>query len=204
MFFIKIYLVAFLLYYPIFWGTALGEIFWIIVAGGTVAIVGIFLRRPPFAAVWRRRRFAEACRDFHWQREHLEARFAHLLQIHAKPDSSRPADCDFSDDVAYVRNRSTGELSAFVAVSITLELPTGKQDDGCGGNNEPDEHEGPGRRGDWASRGGGAIREATAVFRLAHDRWETDGRAIFNLSPSETIRFYQHDLEMIGQELAKQ
>ena len=84
--------------------------------------------------------------------------------------------------MAYVRNRSTGELSAFVAVNIMLELPTGKQDDG---------HD-------------GAIREATAVFRFAHDRWETDGRAIFNLSPSETIRFYQHDLEMVGQELAGQ
>ena len=30
----------------------------------------------------------------------------------------------------------------------------------------------------------------------------TDGRVILNLSPSEAIRFYQDDLEMVGQEMA--
>ena len=171
------------------------EVFWIIAVGGMAALVVILLsRRPLFGAAWRRRRFAEACRDFHWQREHLEARFVHLAQMHAKPSSPRWTDCDFSDDVSYVRNRSTGELSAFVAVSIMLELPAGKQDDGCGWC---DECKGPRHLGE-------AIREATAVFRFASDRWETDGRVIFNLSPSETIRFYQHDLEMVGQELARQ
>lgn len=153
------------------------------------------------ASVWRLNRFANACREFHWQREHLEARFVQIAQQRGKPGAPRWADCDFADEVAYVRNRYTGELSAFVAVSILLDLPPTKK-----GESVPlDELNPENSRERWRRGLGmsGAIREATAVFRLANDRWETDGRAIFNLSPSETIRFYQHDLEMVRQEPAE-
>ena len=197
----------------------MGEVFWVIAAGGVATLAGVFmLHRPSFLAARRRRRFALACRDFHWQREHLEARFVRLAQVHARPGSPLPADCDFADDVAYVRNRSTGELSAFVAVRIMLELPGCKREengnvpcdgvhcegppceDPCGVGGSPIELH---RNEDWLRPRGGAIRRATAVFRFTDNRWQTDGRAIFNLSPSETIRFYQRDLEMMGQEPAK-
>ena len=158
----------------------MGGVFWIIVAGAVAALVGLLLtRHSPFVATWRRNRFIEACRRFHWQREHLEARFVQVSQLQCKPGSPRWVDCDFSDDVSYVRNRYTGELSAFVSVTILLEVPQ-------------------------AANLGSSVREATAVFRFGRDRWETDGRAIFNLSPSETVRFYQHDIEMVGQELSGQ
>jgi hypothetical protein len=180
----------------------LGGLFWSIVVGGAAALVGVLAARlSHVATAWRLSRFAEACREFHWQREHLEARFMQIAQQRAKPGSPRWADCDFSDDVAYVRNRYTGELSAFVAVSILLDLPPSKGQDGEIAKFDQQDH----LQEHWRHGLGraGAIREATAVFRLAHDRWETDGRAIFNLSPSETIRFYQHDLEMVRQEPAE-
>jgi hypothetical protein len=47
------------------------------------------------------------------------------------------------------------------------------------------------------------LRAGTAVFRLDRDRWETEGRVILNLSPSEAIRTYQHDLEVVGREAAE-
>ena len=31
-------------------------------------------------------------------------------------------------------------------------------------------------------------------------RWITEGQAIFNLSPAETIRFYRRDLQVVNQE----
>ena len=48
----------------------------------------------------------------------------------------------------------------------------------------------------------GNLQLGTAVFRFDRDHWETEGRAILNLSPSEAIRFYRNDLEKVGEELA--
>ena len=46
------------------------------------------------------------------------------------------------------------------------------------------------------------LQAGTAVFRFDKSHWVTDGRVILNFSPSEAIRFYQNDWEMVGQELA--
>jgi len=185
-----------------------GGVFWIIVAGGLAALAGVLLtRRSPLTSTWRRNRFIETCRNFHWQREHLEARFVQIAQLHSKPGSPRWADCDFSDDVSYVRNRYTGELSAFVAVTILLEVPQVMPDEDplIGEDSAYVENRAYRVESDRnAMNFGSTVREATAVFRFGRECWETDGRAIFNLSPSETIRFYQQDLEMVGQELARQ
>ena len=86
--------------------------------------------------------------------------------------------------MAYVRNRSTGELSAFVAVTVAME------------SLENAAHS----ASDLLSN----LHAGTAVFRFDRDHWVTDGRAILNLSPSEAIRFYQNDIEVVGQELAEQ
>ena len=130
----------------------------------------------------RAARLVQAKRRFHTQRERLEAKFIQLAAAHAKPDAPRWADCTFADDVAYVRNRSTGELSAFVAMTIAAEelgrLPPGTTD--VVGN----------------------LQAGTAVFRFDRDGWVTDGRAILNLSPNEAIHFYRDDLEVVGEELA--
>jgi hypothetical protein len=46
------------------------------------------------------------------------------------------------------------------------------------------------------------LQAGTAVFRFDRDHWEADGRALLNLSPSEAIRHYAGDLEIVGEELA--
>jgi hypothetical protein len=102
---------------------------------------------------------------------------------HTRPNGLRWVDCDFEDDVAYARSRTTGELSAFVAVTIALD----------------DTDEPPLPPVDDLTR----FRTATAVFRFDGRHWETDGQAIFNLSPTEAIHLYQRDLEMVGREVAQ-
>ncbi len=84
--------------------------------------------------------------------------------------------------MAYVRNRTTGELSAFVAMTIAGE----EVDDAPHGSADAV----------------GNLQAGTAVFRFDRDHWVTDGRAILNLSPSEAIRYYHADLEIVGEELA--
>ncbi len=155
------------------------EYWWIILAAILLAAFVVWTCYPIRASL-HRARLIEARRDFHRQRERLEAKFVQLGMVGNRPDAPHWADCEFDDEVSYARNRATGELSAFVGVTIAMD--------------EPAEHPMTG------SEAVGHLRAATAVFRFDHDHWETDGRAIFNLSPAEAIRFYHRDLELVAEE----
>ena len=124
----------------------------------------------------------QAKRRFHAQRERLEAKFIQLAAAHATPDAPQWTDCTFDDDVAYVRSRTTGELSAFVAVTIAME-----DSDGL-----------PQHSADAV----GNLQAGTAVFRFDRDHWETDGRAILNLTPNEAVQHYHNDIEVVEEEFA--
>lgn len=152
---------------------------WIVLAGTILLAIGVWAYFPVRAA-WERMRLAEARRNFHRQRERLEARFVQLGMSPSRPEAARWTDCEFEDEVAYARNRTTGELSAFVGVTIEME-DVGRH---------------PPAGGDAVSN----LRAATAVFRFDGKQWETDGRAIFNLTPTEAIRHYHRDLELVVQE----
>jgi hypothetical protein len=154
-----------------------------------VALVGFMFVAAALALAWRPVRakmreneLGRAKKDFHRHREHLEARFMRLASASGKPRGLEWVRCDFDDDVLYARNRQSGELSAFVGVTIGFE----------------------------AIEGGGMehveavsnLRAATAVFRVERGHWATDGRALFNLNPTEAITYYQDNLELVAQELA--
>jgi hypothetical protein len=157
--------------------------FWLVMSALALTLIVAGLTWRPIHHCWQKARFVEARRDFHRQRERLEARFLQLGVANSRPGAPAWMDCEFDDDVAYARNRSTGELAALVAVTIAL----GHFDETA----EEDRGEPPDQ-----------LRSATAVFRFDHGHWMTDGRAIFNLSPTETIHFYHRELEMVGQEVA--
>ncbi len=157
------------------------QVWWLPIVAIVLLLVAAYLWRPGRKAA-RTARLTQAKRRFHAQRERLEAKFIQLAAAHAKPDTPRWADCTFADDVAYVRNRTTGELSAFVAVAIATE--------------EFD------RSSRAAADAVGNLQAGTAVFRFDRDHWETDGRAILNLNPSEAVHYYHDDLEIVGEELA--
>ena len=154
----------------------------ILAAAVIILVVGTAFVWRPVRAAYREARFAEACRAFHRQRERLEAKFVQLGIVRPRRNAPRWTDCEFDDDVAYARSRSTGELSAFVAVAIeTEDLDT------CSSA---------------TADAVGSRRAATAVFRFDGNHWETDGRAIFNVTPTEAIHLYKRELEMVGQEVA--
>ncbi len=155
--------------------------YWWVVAALVASVAGLVWMLWPRRKAMPAAKLAEVRRDFHRQRERLEAKFMQLGSYPAKRDAPRWLDCDFDDGVAFARNRATGELTALVGVAIEIE--------------DLDDHSsGP---GDAATN----RREATAVFRFESGRWATDGRAIFNFTPAEAIRYYERDLEMIGQEI---
>jgi hypothetical protein len=156
------------------------EYWWVFLAAILLLVFLVWAWFPVRAGI-ARMRFAEARRNFHHQRERLEAKFVQLGMVSTRPEASRWIDCDFEDEVAYARNRTTGELSAFVAVTLEME-------------DLPD-------RSTVAGDAVSNLRAATAVFRFDGRHWETDGRAIFNLTPTEAIRHYQRDLELLAQEV---
>jgi len=159
-----------------------GPWWWIPVALAAAGALLMLLRRPLRTAS-RGAHFTQAKKGFHQQRERLEARFIRLAAAHGGRDDPQWTDCEFDDGVSYVRNRRTGELSALVGVTVALE-----------GVGHP-----PATASDLIRN----LRAGTAVFRFDRDHWETEGRVILNLSPSETIRFYQNDLEVVGEEVAE-
>jgi len=131
----------------------------------------------------RQVQFLQARHGFHIQREWLEAKFISRATAHMGPDACHWTDCMFADDVAYVRSRSTGELSALVAVTIATE-----EDD-------------VGPRGSADAIGN--LQAGTAVFRFDGKHWVTDGRTILNLNPNEAIQYFHRDLEIVDEEPAR-
>ncbi len=123
-------------------------------------------------------RLAEAKKIFHQRREWLEAKFVTLASESGKPRGLEWKDCDFQDEVTLARDRKSGQLRAFVGVTISFR----------------------------AIEGGGMehveavanLRAATAVFCLdSDDKWYTEGRAIFNLNPHQAIAHFQHEVELV-------
>jgi hypothetical protein len=156
-------------------------VYWIAIAA-LVALAGCW---RPARVHWQRRVLARARRDFRFQRERLEMKFVQLAAMDddtARRPGAEPGDdvwehCYFGDDVAYVRSRGSGELAAFVAVTVGIDAY------------------------DPAATGTGELapnrRAGTAVFRWGGSHWETDGRLMFNLSPYEAIRLHRDDLELV-------
>jgi hypothetical protein len=114
---------------------------------------------------------------FHRRREWLEADFLSLAATSGKPRTLAWNGCDFANEVAFARDRHTGQLCALVAVTICFSAIDPTCDDDI--------------------LAGFPERSATSVFRFDGVRWTTDGRAVFNLNPSETIRHYSHELELV-------
>jgi hypothetical protein len=157
---------------------------WIAAAFAVGAAVAVAFWRVP---IWvrQRRQLANdrARRDFHLQRERLECVFFESAAVSGKPRGLRWIDCDFDNDVTYACNRQSRQLAALVACTIRFEAVEG------GGMEEV--------------AAVSNLRAATAVFEFDGKQWQTLGRVIFNLNPSETIEHFRDQLVMVGQETAR-
>lgn len=154
-------------------------------ATGVVASAGLAIgytawKRRPTRAQRDAQKFEVLRRAFHRERERVEAKFVELASSGGKPRGLRWKDCDFEDGVAYARDRKTGELCAFVAVTVSFEAIEG------GGMEDVEAV--------------GNLRAATAVFRHKDHHWTTDGRVIFNLKPVQAIAHFQDSLVLVGEE----
>lgn len=156
---------------------------WLLGIGiGVVAGILAFRLWKPLRARWWVNTFEKARKQFHLERERLEARFFEMAGKSGKPRGLVWADCDFEDDVAYARDRRSGELVSLVGVTIRFTAVEG----------------GPMEEVEAVHN----LRAATAVFHYQRGKWQTFGRALFNLNPTEAIAHYRQDYEMVGHEPA--
>lgn len=148
-----------------------------------LAGVAIFIAMRPLRLARQAERLARAQRDFHRQREQLEAKFFDHVSSSGKPRGLRWLDIDFDDDVIYARDRQTGQLKALVAIEVRFEAIDG------GGMEEVEAVSN--------------VRAATAEFLHDRTRWYTQGRVYFNLAPNAAVKYLSNDLEMVAEEHAR-
>jgi hypothetical protein len=151
-------------------------------AVAAVAGMATALALRPIRAARLAERLARAQRDFHRQREQLEAKFIERASQSGKPRGLRWSDVAFDDDVIYARDRKTGSLKALVAIEVSFEAVEG------GGMEDVEAVSN--------------VRAATAEFLYDGTRWCTAGRVYFNLAPSAAVKYLSADMELVAEEHA--
>ena len=149
---------------------------WVIGAAVAAGLVGLMLlwgflsTRGPSVETARR--------QFHQQREHLEARFFTAAAASGKPRGLRWKGCDWGEQVEFARDRRTRQLVALAGVTVSFEAVPGGDMEGLPAV--------------------GNLRCASAVFAYAGGRWIATGRAVFNLNPDEALTHLQQQYERLG------
>jgi hypothetical protein len=148
----------------------------VILLAAIVALAAATLWRP-VVRFWHGIRFEKARALFHRERERLEARLVKQIAVPVVTGEVEWLDCDFDDQVTFLRDRRTGELLALVAVTLGPETPWAV---------ELDE----------TSHGHGV-----AVFRFDAKHWTTDPKVHMNLTLEEMIRGFSGTMEVIRREM---
>jgi len=160
------------------------NVFQLVVAAAIAALSGMAMAVAlrPIRAARAAEKLARAQRDFHRQREQLEAKFIDRAAASGKPRGLRWTDVSFDDDVVYARDRRNRLLKALVAVEVSFEAIEG------GGMEEVEAVSN--------------VRAATAEFLYDGGRWCTEGRVYFNLAPTAAVKYLSADLELVAEEHA--
>ncbi|MBC7351380.1 MAG: hypothetical protein H5U08_03395 [Thermogutta sp.] len=134
------------------------------------------------AALWRPLRrlqaravFEKARRQFHRQRESLEARLVRQIAVPVVAGELEWVDCEFDDEVLYLRERGGHRLAAVVLVTLGTDsdwLPASEESQRCG----------------------------VAIFRFDKDHWTVDPKVYMNLTPEDVVRQFSGTMEVLYRE----
>ena len=92
----------------------------VILLAAMAALAAATLWRPA-VRFWHGLRFEKARVLFHRERERLEARLVKQIAVPVVTGEVEWLDCDFDDQVTFLRDRRTGELLALVVVTLGPE-----------------------------------------------------------------------------------
>jgi hypothetical protein len=115
---------------------------------------------------------------FFLERERIQSGFIVAAAATGKPRGLRWKDCSFEEEVEFARDRQSRQLIALVAVTIQFEAVAGSDMEGLPAV--------------------GNLRNASAVFFFDGGRWQTAGKAVFNLNPDEAIEQFAAQYEALA------
>ena len=107
----------------------------------------------------------------------LENAFFQVASASGKPRGLRWKECQWDNQLEWLREKRTGQLWALAGVTISFEAIEGGDMEGVAAV--------------------GDLRNGTAVFFYQDDRWQTAGRAVFNLTPAEAVDHFRADFERV-------
>jgi hypothetical protein len=123
------------------------------------------------------RQLARARTQFEAQRGELETQFFQAAAASGKPRGLRWVGCDWSDALEFARDKESHDIVALRGVTIRFEAIEGSDMEGLPAV--------------------GNLRNASAVFHHRAGRWLTQGKAVFNLNPDETLRHFAAQYERL-------
>ncbi len=112
----------------------------------------------------------DARRQFERHRAQLQEEFFDAAAISGKPRGLRWKGCEWNQTLELARETATGQMLAFAGLLIQFEAIAGSDMEGLPAV--------------------GNLRTASAVFFFHRGRWQTTGKAIFNLNPDEAITHF--------------
>lgn len=115
---------------------------------------------------------------FRLQRERLEIQFIKAAAATGKPRGLFWKECQWENEVLFVRDRENGQIAALVGVTIQFEAVPGGDMEGLPAV--------------------GNLRNASAVFFFSKGCWGTAGRAVFNKNPAEAVEHFKNQYEPIA------
>lgn len=147
---------------------------WIILLAAGAIVAAVIA-----ALAWRRRlhrkRRALARESFPHLRPQVERQFMEAASASGKPRGLRWKQIRFHEGHLFASDRVSGALYALVGATISFEaIEGGPMEDVEAVDN---------------------LRAGTAVFVFRNGEWTTEGRAVFNLMPEETLERYQSTLK---------
>ena len=138
--------------------------------------------------VWRRGRKAQrqarqhlACLEFLETRHGITDIFLRAADSTGKPRGLKWKSCELSDDLAFATDRANGDLYAVCAATVSFTaIPGGGMED---------------------VEAVGNLRFATVFFVHRQGKWQSDGQAVFNLDPQQSLERYEESLAPLELEL---
>ncbi len=146
------------------------------------AAVGLVLVVLVIGWLWHRSPAGDASharRTWERQRAGLHQELFRRAAVSGRPRGLRWKNCDFDPSVTLARDQVSGQILAFVGVTVSFEAIAGgpMEDVEAVGN----------------------LRAGTAVFSYAGGRWASDGRVLFNLDPPDAMRRYEGRVEPLAE-----
>ena len=115
--------------------------------------------------------------SFRLQKERLEGEVLKAASASGKPRGLRWVSCRFTEGFTLVRDRATRRLAALIPVTVVFDPVPGGDMEGVEAATQP--------------------RQATAVLHFRHGEWVSDGRTLFNVSPSDALRLHQREFDAV-------